>query len=78
MRLNVKGFNILWDSFSIAKSCLTLCNSMDCSTPGFPIVHSLPEFAQTQVHGDDIQPSHLLLLTSPPALNLFQHQGLFQ
>ena len=51
---------------------------MDCSTPGFPIHHQLPELAQTHVHwvGDAIQPSHLLSSPSPPALNLSQHQGL--
>ena len=50
---------------------------MDCSTPGFPVLHYLPEFAQTPVHGvsDAIQPSHLLSPPSPPTLNLFQHQG---
>ena len=53
---------------------------MDCSTPGFPILHSLPEFAQTYVHwvSDAIQPSHPLSPPSPPAFNLSQHQGLFQ
>ena len=53
---------------------------MDCSTPGFPVLHHLPEFAQTHVHqvGDVIQPSHPLLSRSPPAFNLSQHQGLFQ
>ena len=52
---------------------------MDCSTPGFPVFHSLPEFAQTHVHwvSDAIQPSHPLSPPSP-ALNLSQHQGLFQ
>ena len=53
---------------------------MDCSKPGFPVLHHFPEFAQTHVLwvGDAIQPSHRLLSPSPPALNLFQHQGLFQ
>ena len=53
---------------------------MDCSTPGFPVHHQLPELAQTHVHrvGDAIQPSHLLLSPSPPAFNLFQNWGLFQ
>ena len=47
---------------------------------GFPVLHCLPEFAQTCVHGvgDAIQPSHPLSSPSPPALNLSQHQGLFQ
>ena len=53
---------------------------MDCSTPGFPVLHHLLEFAQTHVHrvDDAIQPSHPLSSPSPPALNLSQHQGLFQ
>ena len=57
-----------------------LCNSMDCSTPGLPVHHQLPELAQTHVHwvGDAIQPSHPPSSPSPPALNLSQHQGLFQ
>ena len=64
---------------SVAQSCLTLCNPMDCSTPGFPVLHLL-ELAQTHVHevGDAIQPSDPLFSPSPPALNLSQHQGLFQ
>ena len=65
---------------SVAQSCLTLCNPMDCSTPGFPVHHQLLEPTQTHVHwvGDAIQPSHPLLSLSPPALNLSQHQGLFK
>ena len=53
---------------------------MDCSMPGFPVHHQLPELAQTHVHqvGVAIQPSHPLLSPSPPAFNLSQHQGLFQ
>ena len=65
---------------SVSKSCLTFWDPMDCSTPGFPILHDLPEFAQIHVHwvGDAIQPSHPLPPPSPPALNLSQHQGLIQ
>ena len=65
---------------SVTKSCLTLCDSMDCSTPGSPVLHYLPEFAQIQVHwvSDVIQSSHLLSSPSLPAFNLSQHQGLFQ
>ena len=65
---------------SVAQSCLTLWDPMDCSTPGFPVLHYLPEFAQTDVHwvGDAIQPSHPLSAPSPPAFNLSQHQDLFQ
>ena len=53
---------------------------MDCSTPGFPVHHQLPEPAQTHVRriGDAIQPSHPRLSPSPPAFNLSQHQSLFQ
>ena len=65
---------------SVAQSCPTLCDPMDCSTPGLPVHHQLPEFAQTHVHwvGDAIQPSHPLSSPSPPAFSLSQHQGLFQ
>ena len=65
---------------SVAQSFLTLCNPMDCSTPGLPVHHQLPELTETHVHwvGDAIQPSHPLLSPSPPAFNLFQHQGLFK
>ena len=60
--------------------CPILCDPIDCSTPGFPALHYLLDFAQTHVHsvGDAIQPSHPLSPPSPPALNLSQHQGLFQ
>ena len=53
---------------------------MDCSMPGFPVIHHLPEIAQTHVHwiGDTIQSSHPLSPSSPPAFSLSQHQGLFQ
>ena len=64
------------DQFSsVAQSCLTLCNSMDCSTPGLPVHHQLPELVQTHVHwvGDAIQPSHPLSSPSP-AFSLSQHQ----
>ena len=65
---------------SAAQSCLTLCKPMDCSMPGFPVYHQLPELAQTHVHqvGDAIQPSHPLSSPPPTAFNLSQHQGLFQ
>ena len=53
---------------------------MDCSTPGSPVLHYLPEFAKTHVHwvSDAIQPSYPLLSSFPPALNLSQYQGLFK
>ena len=65
---------------SVAQLCLTLCDPMDCSMPGFTVLHYFPEFAQTHVHwiSDAIQPSHPLSSPSPPAFNLSQHQGLFQ
>ena len=76
--------NFFYQSFfqfsSVAQSCLTLCNPMNCSTPGLPVHHQLPEFTQTHVHqvGDAIQPSHPLSSPSPPAPSPSQHQGLFQ
>ena len=67
-------------SSSVGHLCPTLCNPMDCSTPGLPVHHQLPEFTQTHVHrvSDAIQPSHPLLSPSPPAFNLSQHQHLFK
>ena len=64
---------------SVTQSCPTLCDSMDCSTPAFPVHHQLPEFTQTHVHwiSDAIQWSHPLSSPSLPAFNLSQHQGLF-
>ena len=65
---------------SAAQSCPTLWNPMDCSTPGIPVHHQLPEFTQTHVYwvGDAIEPSHLLLSPSPPTFNLSKHQDLFR
>ena len=62
------------------ESCLILCNPRNYSTPGFPVLHYFPEFAQTHVHwvSDAIQPSHPLLPPFPSALDLPLHQGLFQ
>ena len=64
----------------VTQPCLTLCSPMDCSTPGFPVHHQLPELAQTHVHlvSDAIEPSHPLPSPSPLAFNLSQHQGLFE
>ena len=64
-------------SSSVAQSCPTLCDPMNCSTPGFPVHHQLPEFTQTHVHRirDAIQPSHPLSSPSPPAPNPSQHQS---
>ena len=65
---------------SVAQSCPTLCDPMNCSTPGLPVHHQLPELTQTHAHrvGDAIQPSHPLSSPPPPAPNPSQHQGLFQ
>ena len=65
---------------SVAQSCLTLCDPVDCSLPGFPVLYHLLECAQTHVHwvGDAIQLANSLSSPSPPALSPSQHQGLFQ
>ena len=73
----------LWKPFSSVQSlswCPTLRDPMNCSMPGLPVHHQLPEFTQTHVHrvGDATQPSHPLSSPSPPAPNPSQHQGLFQ
>ena len=76
--LNHQQENVQFNSAT--QSYLTLYDPMDCSTPGFPVHHQLPELAQTHVHrvSDAIQLSHPLSSPSPPAFNLSQHQGLFQ
>ena len=65
---------------SVTQPCLTLCDPMDCSTPGLPVHHQLLGLTQTHVHwvGDAIQPYHSLSFPFPPALNLSPHQGLFK
>ena len=65
---------------SVTQSCPTLCHPMDCSMPGFPVHHHLPQLAQTHVHqvGDAIHPSQPLSSLSLPAFKLPQHQSLFQ
>ena len=73
--------NCLWVQFSsVAQSCPTLCNHMDCNMSGLPVHHQLPELAQTHVHrlGDAIQLFHPLSSPSLPTFNLSKHQGLFQ
>ena len=69
----------VWFS-SVVQLCPTLCDPMDCSTPGLPVHLQLPESTQSHVHrvNDVIQPSHPLSSPSPLALNLSQHQGLFK
>ena len=65
---------------SVAQSCPSLSDPMDCSTPGFPVHHQHPDLAQTHAHrvGDAIQTSHPLLSPSLPAFNLSQHRDLFK
>ena len=80
LKLNIQKMNIMTSCpissaqviSSVIQSCPTLCDSMDCSTPGLPVHHQLPEFTQTHVHqvSDAIQLSHPLLSASPPAFNL--------
>ena len=75
LALNIIILSLLLSQFSsIAQSCPTLCDPMDCSMPGLPVHHQLPEFTQIHVHwvGDAIQPSHPLSSPSPPAFNLSQ------
>ena len=77
---NLRGLPQWCSISSVAQSCPTLCDPTDCSTPGFPVHHQLPELAQTHVHqvGDAIQPSHPLSSPSPPTFILSQPQGLFK
>ena len=81
--------SIKWDKWSLSHkafvvvqslSCVRLFATLDCSTPGFSVLHYLPEFAETHVYwvGGAIQPSHPLSSPSPPAFGLSQHLGLFQ
>ena len=70
----------IFSSVQFTQSCPTLCDPMDCSTPGLPAHHQLLEFTQIHIHqvSDAIQPSHPLLSPSPPAPTPSQHQSLFQ
>ena len=79
-KAKVVAFSFFECCHSVAKLCSTPCNTLGCSTPGFPVLHYLLEFAQIHVLwvSDAIQPPHPLLPPSPPALILSQHQGLFQ
>ena len=72
--------HLQFSSVQVAQSCPTLCDPMNCSMPGLPIYHQLPDFTQTHVHRDidAIQPSHPLSSPSPLAPNPSQHQSLFQ
>ena len=73
-------YNIIYQFSSVTQLCPPLCDPMNCSTPGPPVHHQLPEFTQTHVHrvGDAIQPSHPLSSPSPSDPNPSQHQGLLQ
>ena len=76
--LNIVHYSVQF--CSVAQSCLTLCDPMNCSMPGLPVHHHLPEFTQTHVRRvrDAIQPSHPRSSPSPPAPNPAQHHSLFQ
>ena len=76
----ILGFQCSVQFSSVTQSCPTLCDPRDCSTPGLPVHHQLPEFIQTHVHwdGDAILPSHPLSSPCPPTFKLSQYQGLFQ
>ena len=71
--------NVKYQFSSVAQSCPTLCNPMNCSTPGLPVHHQLPEFTQTHMRwvGDAIRPSHPLLSPSSPVPNPLQASGSF-
>ena len=72
--------SLIISSVQFSRSVVSLCDPMDCSTPGFSVHHQLPELTQTHVLwvSDAIQPSHSLSPPSPPTFNLSQHQGLFK
>ena len=76
----LKGTTKWFSYYSVSQECLSLCNPVDYSMPGFSVLHYLLEFAQTHIHwdGDAILLSHPLLSPSLPALNLSHHQSLFQ
>ena len=83
--LRFKGFvnkmsHLFYQFSSVVQLCPTVCDPMDCSTPGLPVHHQLPELTQTHVHrvGGAIQPSLPLSSPSPPAFSLSQHQGFYQ
>ena len=76
-----KNHRVIYCSVQFSRTvCPTLCDPMDCSKPGFPVHHQLPELTQTHVHwvGDAIQPSYPLSSPSPSTFNLSQQQGNFQ
>ena len=78
--LKIQYFKMQQSSVSsVTQSCSTLCDPMDCSMPGFPVLHQLLELAETQVHwvGDAIQPSHLLVIPFSSCLQSFPASGYF-
>ena len=86
LKLNIQKAKIMASSLissvqfsSVAQSCPTLCDHVDCSMPGFHLHHQLPELTQTHVHRVSMPSNNLILLPpSPPAFSLSQHQRLFQ
>ena len=80
MKMDIELIRTSVQFSSVAQSCLTLCDPMNCSITCFPVFHCLPEFAETHVHqvSDAIQPYHSSSPPSPLALNISQYQGLFQ
>ena len=81
LTVNTLYYGVLSDQIrSVAQLCPTLCDPMNCSTPGLPVHHQFLEFTETHVHqvSDAIQPSHPLSCPSPLAPNPSQHQSLFQ
>ena len=80
LEVNLPEFFFFFKFSSVAQSCTTLCDPMNCSTPGLPVHYQLSESTQIHVHcvGDAIQSSHPLSSPSPPAPNPSQHQSLFQ
>ena len=80
MILNLELLMYLVRFSSVAQWCPTLCDAMNCSTPGLPVHHQLLDYIQTNVHwvGDAIQLSQPLSSPSPPALTLSKHQGLLK
>ena len=68
---------------AVTQLCLILCDPMDCSLPGFPVLHHLPEFAQTHVHWVSDAIHHLilccpllLLLPIPPSIRVFSNESI--
>ena len=77
LKLKEKHLKIILHMYQFSSVQLLSCDPIDCSMPGFPVHHQLPQLTQTHV-GDGIQPSHPLLSPFPPTFNLSQHQGIFQ